>query len=573
LESVDETEIAPMEPANDEPEEIRKSVMINRKLGPYELKEHLGSGGFGRVYLATYKEGDSIGHCALKVQWNRHRKRNVEREWKALNMLNGSSFIIKGRKWGEVIFTHNTPCQQQTDAVYLPLEICEHGNLYDFIRQKEFSEELIREYWRQFVEALKFMREKKIIHRDIKLSNILIGKFFNLKVADFGTCVFEEREKANGCVGTRGYTAPEVVEWKDTKKPYDYKVDIFSSGCMLFTLKYRFSLFYEHEEVESLLRYLKEGDKISFWNTLFQWMHSKGVWKRDTFKVKHTKKYLESEKFVGFPMVLVVCRTEIWGTCYSIEDVERLLEKVEERSNSASVFKFEEMDLLDDMLAWKPSDRADINKIMAHATFKNRTGFSPEKLVEELKKIKAKVDDAKGKDSKKEESSYAFAARTKNRSGNKDDDNIFSKKFPDQTDIEYPTEYLQRIFQKKRENFESFEQDLNKIARIYNEEPSPIMCYTKLEYGDKPYEAMKILLAVLDRCGADVVLELDEALAMKVSLTLEGKKKVQVQCLMHIYKPDKETDDRSIIEVRNLSYGDDDDFQNFFEALKKWLLQ
>mmetsp|Transcript_30287 Transcript_30287/g.48595 ORF Transcript_30287/g.48595 Transcript_30287/m.48595 type:complete len:100 (+) Transcript_30287:259-558(+) len=99
------------------------------------------------------------------------------------------------------------------------------------------------------------------------------------------------------------------------------------------------------------------------------------------------------------------------------------------------------------------------------------------------------------------------------------------------------------------------------------------MCYTKLEYGDKPYEAMKILLAVLDRCGADVVLELDEALAMKVSLTLEGKKKVQVQCLMHIYKPDKETDDRSIIEVRNLSYGDDDDFQNFFEALKKWLLQ
>jgi len=227
---------------------------------------------------------------------------------------------------------------------------------------------------------------------------------------------------------------------------------------MLFTLKYRFSLFYEHEEVESLLRYLKEGDKISFWNTLFQWMHSKGVWKRDTFKVKHTKKYLESEKFVGFPMVLVVCRTEIWGTCYSIEDVERLLEKVEERSNSASVFKFEEMDLLDDMLAWKPSDRADINKIMAHATFKNRTGFSPEKLVEELKKIKAKVDDAKGKDSKKEESSYAFAARTKNRSGNKDDDNIFSKKFPDQTDIEYPTEYLQRIFQKKRENFESFEQ-------------------------------------------------------------------------------------------------------------------
>mmetsp|Transcript_4463 Transcript_4463/g.6107 ORF Transcript_4463/g.6107 Transcript_4463/m.6107 type:complete len:183 (-) Transcript_4463:190-738(-) len=126
---------------------------------------------------------------------------------------------------------------------------------------------------------------------------------------------------------------------------------------------------------------------------------------------------------------------------------------------------------------------------------------------------------------------------------------------------------------KKRENFESFEQDLNKIARIYNEEPSPIKCYTKLEYGDKPYEAMKILLAVLDRCGADVVLELDEALAMKVSLTLEGKKKVQVQCLMHIYKPDKETDDRSIIEVRNLSYGDDDDFQNFFEALKKWLQQ
>jgi serine/threonine protein kinase len=78
----------------------------------------------------------------------------------------------------------------------------------------------------------------RIIHRDIKLENILINKIldkcdYSVLIADFGFAAFttEEHTLSHKC-GSPGYVAPEIF----LKLPYSYKVDIFSLGTVFYNL-------------------------------------------------------------------------------------------------------------------------------------------------------------------------------------------------------------------------------------------------------------------------------------------------------------------------------------------------
>jgi serine/threonine protein kinase len=90
------------------------------------------------------------------------------------------------------------------------------------------------------------MHKKNLIHRDIKLDNILISKIeetdkYEVRVADFGITTFvTEGMKPKEICGSPSYIAPEMLGGKD----YDYKVDVFSAGSVLFNLltsRYLFS--------------------------------------------------------------------------------------------------------------------------------------------------------------------------------------------------------------------------------------------------------------------------------------------------------------------------------------------
>ena len=86
----------------------------------------------------------------------------------------------------------------------------------------------------QLLESLKYLNEKKVIHRDIKSSNVYLTVDGNLKLGDFGiakvlSCT---SDVAKTVVGTPYYMSPEVCE----NKPYTSKSDIWSLGCLFYEL-------------------------------------------------------------------------------------------------------------------------------------------------------------------------------------------------------------------------------------------------------------------------------------------------------------------------------------------------
>eukprot|EP00483_Globobulimina_turgida_P007251 UN07265 len=90
----------------------------------------------------------------------------------------------------------------------------------------------------QILIAIKYLHSRFIIHRDLKLGNILLDKDLNIKICDFGLAAkleFDSERKTTIC-GTPNYTAPEILNQRKSGAGHSYEVDIWSIGVIMFTL-------------------------------------------------------------------------------------------------------------------------------------------------------------------------------------------------------------------------------------------------------------------------------------------------------------------------------------------------
>jgi NIMA (never in mitosis gene a)-related kinase len=119
------------------------------------------------------------------------------------------------------------------------MEYCEEGDLaFHVSRMKKkgenFSEDLILNWFLQLAFALSYIHDKKILHRDLKTSNIFLSSSGFVKIGDFGISKILEGtlENAETIVGTPYYMSPEVCE----NVPYSYKSDVWALGCVVYEL-------------------------------------------------------------------------------------------------------------------------------------------------------------------------------------------------------------------------------------------------------------------------------------------------------------------------------------------------
>ncbi|KAJ3192513.1 Serine/threonine-protein kinase plk4 [Irineochytrium annulatum] len=141
-----------------------------QRIEDYDLSEKLGQGGFGFVYKARIKLTGvdvaikMIDKMLMKASKMSRRVGNeIEIHWQ----LHHPS-ILKLLTYFE------------DDAfVYLVMELCHNGELYRYVQQRPLSEPEARRILEQVVNGLVYLHRNGIIHRDLKLSNILLTKDHN----------------------------------------------------------------------------------------------------------------------------------------------------------------------------------------------------------------------------------------------------------------------------------------------------------------------------------------------------------------------------------------------------------
>lgn len=125
---------------------------------------------------------------------------------------------------------------------YMILEYCKKGSLHDLLkRQNSLTFEKIKYYFKKICEGLQYLHSKKIIHRDLKLENILLTENNEPKISDFGwASSLKKVNKRTTFCGTYEYMAPEIFE----SEKYDFTVDIWSLGILLYELYHNKTPFY-----------------------------------------------------------------------------------------------------------------------------------------------------------------------------------------------------------------------------------------------------------------------------------------------------------------------------------------
>lgn len=126
------------------------------------------------------------------------------------------------------------------DNVYcLIIEFGQCGDLGKYIYQRDSMEEIILlKFLTQMIQAIQFLNQNYHMHRDIKPENILLDKYLNAKLADFGTTTEIDRYETHRAFtytqGTGKYTAPEMYYHLNYDDKYNYLVDIFSLGVVMY---------------------------------------------------------------------------------------------------------------------------------------------------------------------------------------------------------------------------------------------------------------------------------------------------------------------------------------------------
>lgn len=119
--------------------------------------------------------------------------------------------------------------------VFIVIEHCRRKSLDRVLRaRRNLTEPEVRYYVRQLVEGCRYIHSQHVIHRDLKLGNMLLNGNMQVKIADFGlaTRVKYEGEKKMGVCGTPNYVAPEVLR----QEGHSYEVDLWSIGCIIYTM-------------------------------------------------------------------------------------------------------------------------------------------------------------------------------------------------------------------------------------------------------------------------------------------------------------------------------------------------
>ncbi|XP_005380280.1 PREDICTED: serine/threonine-protein kinase 33 isoform X2 [Chinchilla lanigera] len=190
----------------------------------------------------------------------------IEAGSSAVKLLEREVNILKSVKHEHII--HLEQIFETPKKMYLVMELCEDGELKEILdRKRHFSENETRWIIQSLASAIAYLHNKDIVHRDLKLENIMVKSSFiddnnemnlNIKVTDFGLAVQKHGGSdamLQATCGTPIYMAPEVINAHD----YSQQCDIWSIGVIMYILLCGEPPFLANSE-EKLFELIRKGE-------------------------------------------------------------------------------------------------------------------------------------------------------------------------------------------------------------------------------------------------------------------------------------------------------------------------
>uniref|UniRef100_A0A8C2EYA3 non-specific serine/threonine protein kinase n=1 Tax=Cyprinus carpio TaxID=7962 RepID=A0A8C2EYA3_CYPCA len=246
--------------------EVRKHHHTHSLRRRFEVLETLGRGTYGKVKRAVERRcGKTVAIKSIRKERLRDDldRAHIQREIEITASLVHPNII----RLYEVF--------ESRERIVMVMEYASGGELYDYIQDKQrLSEEEARHFFRQITSAVQYCHKNGVVHRDLKLENILLDKDLNVKLADFG---LSNRYMRGQCLdtfcGSPLYASPEIVNGLPYHGP---EVDCWSLGVLLYALVYG-SMPFDGTSYSILKEQIRHGrykipDILSEARSLIGWM-------------------------------------------------------------------------------------------------------------------------------------------------------------------------------------------------------------------------------------------------------------------------------------------------------------
>ena len=219
----------------------------------YKIIKQIGKGNYGQAYLSRSKKDNNL-YVIKTIDISNFNKEQLDNALYEVNVLKSLNhpYIIKHI---ESFYEKNFLC--------IVMEYADCGDMSKLVISQQkigvfLKEDIILNWFVQICFAVKYIHEQKILHRDLKLSNIFLCSSGDIKIGDFGIAKILNNmdEYAKTLVGTPYFLSPELC----LKKAYNQKSDIWSIGCVLYELMFLRHAFEANNNLGELILKILKGE-------------------------------------------------------------------------------------------------------------------------------------------------------------------------------------------------------------------------------------------------------------------------------------------------------------------------
>jgi serine/threonine protein kinase len=286
---------------------IKNNSYPNTTLNFYRIGRIIGQGGFAKVNLGlNVLSGRIVAIKSLNktIKTKYGDNLNMDKILYEINLM---------RKLNHPNITKILETFEDEQFYFIIMEYINGGNLFSYVKKRrKLSEKIAKFLFKQIILGIMHIHSQLIVHRDIKLENILIDMNNNVKICDFGIGMIlstENQELYSHC-GTPMYIAPEIILSTKNKGYKGFPVDIWSAGIALYIMlsgKLPFNLDEEIDDFDNYNNNIKEKNiklKYEIVNKEPKYIEKISDEARDLLKGllnKNPKKRLTCEQILNHP--------------------------------------------------------------------------------------------------------------------------------------------------------------------------------------------------------------------------------------------------------------------------------